>query len=257
MPTVSNPFAGTDPAARASAVRTLLGAAAATILLYFIPYASYLTYPLRLLVTFIHEGSHALVALLTGGHVYSIAIRPDASGVTLTSGGFGPLIYSAGYLGATAFGALLIALLRRGTPGRTLLMMTAIAVGLVTLAIPASLLFAAMPGDRFWMLFGLFWGVVITGGLVLASRRMTPSTAAWTSAFIGVQCILNALFDLHTLFTLSVSTGVPTDARGMQSLTLIPAPVWAVLWIVMSFAMLLFVLRPVKRTAPVTEYAKF
>ncbi|MDQ3257955.1 MAG: M50 family metallopeptidase, partial [Acidobacteriota bacterium] len=50
-------------------VRTLLFAAALTVLLWFVPFAELLTYPFRIFVTFIHEGGHALAAILTGNSV--------------------------------------------------------------------------------------------------------------------------------------------------------------------------------------------
>jgi len=41
----------------------LIIATVITIVLWFIPFADYLVYPIRLFVTFIHEASHALIAV--------------------------------------------------------------------------------------------------------------------------------------------------------------------------------------------------
>ena len=65
----------------------LLTAAALSILLWFIPFAEVLTYPFRLFVTFIHEGGHALAALVTGNSVESLSIATNASGETYTTQG--------------------------------------------------------------------------------------------------------------------------------------------------------------------------
>ena len=94
---------------------TLLVAAALSVLLWFIPFAEILTYPFRIFVTFIHEGGHAIGALLTGNSVASLSVAPNASGETYTT--YGGLlsqmfISSAGYIGAMAFGALLLVLIR-------------------------------------------------------------------------------------------------------------------------------------------------
>ncbi len=62
----------------------------------------YFLYPFKLFVTTVHEACHALVTRLTGGNVQMISISPDESGLTLTSGGFRPLISMAGYLGTAA-----------------------------------------------------------------------------------------------------------------------------------------------------------
>ena len=241
----SNPFAGGTPAARAHATKMLLAACAIVIALYFVPYAGFVTYPLRILVTFIHEGSHALMALVLGGAVSSVAIQPDGSGVTMAGAAPGlpsMLVASAGYLGATLYGALVIGLLRRGIPGRVLLLVTGALVGMVTLGVFLGLLATHN-------LFGLGWGCLLTLALGIAGWKLSPKVAGWFAAFIGVQCVANAFFDLNTLFSLSVSTGVATDARNMQSMTLIPAAFWAVLWLATAVGMLWFVLRPGRKTA--------
>jgi hypothetical protein len=173
-------------------VRNLLLAAVLTVALYFIPYAGFVTYPIRLLVTFIHEGSHALAALLTGGMPHMMAIQPDGSGVTYTSGGWGAAISTAGYLGATLYGAVLIAALRRGVPGSKLMTVTGVIVGLMTVLLTRNL-------------FGFFWGALLCVGLIAGGRKLSTEAAAWGAGFIGVQCVLNALFDLRTLFDLTVA----------------------------------------------------
>ena len=218
----------TLPGARS--LQHLIIAALITAALYFVPYLSFLTYPIRLLVTFIHEGSHALAALVTGGHVASLIIRPDGSGVTWSAGGVAPFVASAGYLGATLFGALLIAALRRGIAARHLLLLTGTIIGLLTLcfARPTN----ADAADTLANLpLTIGAGVILSAGLIIAGLRLPERSAVFVASFIGVQCILNALFDLNTLFTLSVNGVTQSDAGNMQNMTLIPAVVWAVLWL--------------------------
>src|SRR5437868_10266450 len=94
----------------------LLLATVITLVLWFLPYAEYLVYPVRLFVTFIHESSHALVAVLTGGSVQSLTIASDGSGLTYSApAGFfgGVLTSSAGYLGTTIAGVLMLYLIRK------------------------------------------------------------------------------------------------------------------------------------------------
>jgi len=64
---------------------TLLLAAAVSIALWFIPFAGVLSYPFRIFVTFIHEGGHAVAALLTGNSVQSLSVAMNASGETYTT----------------------------------------------------------------------------------------------------------------------------------------------------------------------------
>ena len=65
----------------------LLTAALISIVLWFVPFAEILTYPFRIFVTFIHEGGHAIAALLTGNSVASLSVATNASGETYTSQG--------------------------------------------------------------------------------------------------------------------------------------------------------------------------
>ena len=95
------------------------------MLLWFIPFAEFLTYPFRIFVTFIHEGGHALAALLTGNSVASLSVAMNASGETYTTqGGLISQIFisSAGYLGSMAFGALLLVLIRKAVAARIVLL---------------------------------------------------------------------------------------------------------------------------------------
>ena len=86
---------------------------------------SFSTYPFRIFVTFIHEGGHAIAALLTGNSVASLSVATNASGETYTTqGGLISQIFisSAGYLGSMAFGALLLVLIRKAVAARIVLL---------------------------------------------------------------------------------------------------------------------------------------
>ena len=228
---LANESAG-DPTRDRGALQTLLLATAVTVLLWFVPYASAVTYPLRLLGTFIHEGGHALAALATGGTVREIEVYADGSGVTYALGGSAFATIWAGYLGATLYGALLIALVRRGTSGRTLLVATGALIGVLTLLFTRNL-------------FGFGWGAVLAAALVLLGLRLAPRAADWAAAFLGVQCALNALFDLRTLLFLSSrQPAATTDAVLMSGILPLPPVVWAVVWTALSLALLWLAARP-------------
>ncbi len=216
-------------------VRTLLIATLITLALWFIPYAEILTYPFRIFVTFIHEGGHAIAALLTGNSVASLSVAANASGETYTTeGGLLSQIFvsSAGYLGAMAYGALLLVLIRRAVAARIVLLSSAAFILVLTTVFglwkPLSL---GMWG-RF-SFFTLLAGVAITTGLVAIARYASARVASFFVSFLAVQCILNAILDLKTVFFLSTPFGpsVPTDAMNMSNATGVPAIFWAILWI--------------------------
>lgn len=61
-----------------------------------------------MLVIAFHEFGHAITAVITGGHVKSIALDPHEGGVTHMTGGVSAFTLPAGYLGSSLIGALLI-----------------------------------------------------------------------------------------------------------------------------------------------------
>jgi hypothetical protein len=200
-------------------IATLLAITAALLFINMIPGASALLYPIRLLVTYVHEGMHALAALMTGGSVLSIAVQPDMSGLTWTRGGIGFLITSAGYLGTLLCGAICTFGLKHGVSPKAVL---AAIGGIVVMNI-------AYMG--FGNPFGTFWGFVLCGiiGVGLAS-----STVAYVLApLLSIQLLLGAFYDMQTLLALS-TMGAQTDAQSMANMTGIPAVVWAVFWLGIS-----------------------
>src|SRR4026209_1309833 len=115
---------------------TLLIAATIWVVLAFIPYAEFLTYPFRIFVTSIHEGGHALAALLTGNSVASLSVAMNASGETYTTqGGLISQVFisSAGYLGSLAFGAVLLVLIRKAIAARIVLLSCAVLIFALTM----------------------------------------------------------------------------------------------------------------------------
>ena len=225
----------------------LIAAAVISIVFWFIPYAELLTYPFRLFVTFIHEGGHAIAALLTGNSVESLSIATNASGETYTSqGGTISQIFvaSAGYISAMAYGALLLVLIRRSIAARVVLIGSA---GLVLALTLIYGLFKPLMSGVAWsgIPFTLLSGVLLSVGLVALARLASSRVATFFVSFLAVQCILNALLDLKTVFFLSspFQPSVPTDALNMANATGIPAMFWAVAWITIAVGMLVLTMR--------------
>jgi hypothetical protein len=226
---------------------TLLVAATISVVLWFIPFAEFLTYPFRIFVTFIHEGGHALAALLTGNSVASLSVAMNASGETYTTqGGLVSqfFISSAGYLGAMAFGALLLVLIRKAVAARIVLVGCAVFVFALTMIYG---LFKPVFSMTAWsgIPFTLLAGTLLSVGLVLIAKFASPRVATFFVSFLAVQSVLNALFDLKTVFFLAAPFGpaVPTDAVNMANATGIPAIFWTVLWIAFALGILWFAMR--------------
>lgn len=224
---------------------TLLAVATAlTVVLWFIPYAEYAVYPIRLFVTFIHESAHALVALLTGGSVQSLTIAADGSGVVYSapSSILGAIFTSsAGYLGTTAFGVLLLYLIRRNVSSHKVLFSLGALLGVITIVFGV-----IFPVFNFLSLNVPFSSVAftVTAGLVLAVGLMalalysSARVANFAVAFLAIQCLLNALSDLKTLFFVNApligADAISSDAGNMAAATGVPAIVWTIIWILAS-----------------------
>ena len=226
---------------------TLLVAAALSIILWFIPFAEILTYPFRLFVTFIHEGGHAIAALLTGNSVGSLSVAINASGETYTTKGgliSQALVSSAGYLGSMAYGAMLLVLIRKAIAARVVLVGSAVVIMVLTVVyglLAPIFTWGALSGIPFTLLAG----TILSIGLIAVAKFAKPRMATFFVSFLAVQCVLNALLDLKTVFFLSspFAPTAPTDAVNMANATGIPALFWATAWIVISLGILALTMR--------------
>jgi hypothetical protein len=277
-------------------VRWLVVAILLTVFLSFLPFAQIITYPFLIFSTFIHETSHAFAAVLTGGEVESLIVTPNGSGMTYTRGGLRFVTSSAGYLGTTLFGALLLLLSRNQKNVRRVLLGSALFVLLVTalfvghtnnvlvIAMIASIVILAgismrpdhgaqtnkkplmavalgilmllagyliLTRSLFSWAAGLLIATALFGVVRLASIRF----AHFFLIFLAVQCSLNALEAIKTVYFLSLGSTCGNDAATMASLTGIPAWIWAILWAFLSIVILAistaFYVRKSFRTSPI------
>jgi len=218
------------------------------VISWFIPLTGYIVYPLQLFATFIHEGSHVLATVITGNSVQSLTVSPDASGevYSMGTGWFSQLlISSAGYLGTTAFGALLLTWMRYGHSSRIALYFSAGFVGVMTvvfgfLAPIWNLLATVTVGS---LLFTIFSGAILAVALAAIAKFASLKWVNFALAFLAVQCLLNAVFSLIDLFFISAMTNLHSDAANMATATGIPGIVWVFLWMGISIIMISIGLR--------------
>jgi hypothetical protein len=213
--------------------RLLIAATLASVVLAFVPGADILLYPVVLFGTIVHEGGHAVMAILTGGGVQSIGINPDGSGVTYSIGGIPAFTYMAGYLGATLFGAAALHIGRRKGAGRRSLILMAILVLAVTL---------------FWIHpwsspFGFVTGIAISALMFAAARFVSEPAAHFLASFLAVQLSLNALYGIRTLLFITTHTSIDNDAVFMARDYLLTPWFWAGLWAILSIGILAVSLR--------------
>ena len=179
-------------------------------------------YPIRLLVTFLHEFGHALGALLTGGSVENVQINPDGSGFTKTMGGSRSVILMGGYLGSTLLGNLLLLIGARGK-------------GLVK---PFSILLALA-----MIATGLFWfnSLFTTGTLILFAGviiflSLRTKFVKDVILFLGMASIIYIIQDFNV--------GPSSDLQHYSEVVgLFPPNVWMYVWLVLAVILLIINIR--------------
>jgi Peptidase M50B-like len=201
-------------------------AVAVSLAISLTPWAPFLLYPFRLFTTWVHESGHALMTVLVGGRVRSIAIEPDGSGLTqsLVPVGrmAGGLVASSGYLGAAVVGCLLIAATRVQKWAPAILMSLG-ACMLVTVVFWMRNLYG------FWVV--LAWGVV----LVTLARKGIANAPRFLLSLLAIQVALNSVYDIRVLFLIDRGH---SDAATMARLFLLPSWVWAIAWMLTSVVLL-------------------
>ena len=210
---------------------TLWIAAAVCLAVSLTPWGPLALYPFTLFTTWVHECSHALAAVLCGGTVASVTIQPDTSGLTrslmpasrLAQG----VVASAGYLGASLVGCLLVSASRVERHAKPILWGIAVFM-LVTLV-----LWIRNPFGAFVV---VAWAIAL---FALAGKRATRGVAGFAISVLAIQVALNAVFNIRVLFLVNG----PSDAQTMARLFALPAWFWASLWMGISVFLLVSTLR--------------
>ncbi|MBN1501225.1 MAG: M50 family metallopeptidase [Spirochaetes bacterium] len=83
------------------------------IILIIVFWNTFPLFPVKLFVVLLHEISHGIAAVITGGGISSISVTLDEGGMCYTYGGSQFLILSAGYLGSMLWGGLILLLSSR------------------------------------------------------------------------------------------------------------------------------------------------
>ena len=187
-------------------------------------------YPFKLFTTWVHECGHAVMTLIVGGRVSSIVIESNTTGITsslIPQGRIAQgLVASAGYLGASIVGCLLMTA-ARGRKGAHAILWTIGAVMLVTLAIWIR--------NPFGLAVVLIWSIA----LMALSRHASGPVSSFVLSLLAVQVALDSVYDIRVLFLMH---GGYSDADTMARLFLLPAWLWASVWMLLSIAMLTWTL---------------
>ena len=192
-------------------------------------------YPFKLLVVLMHESGHAVATHLIGGSVDWITISPNEGGLTqsryVDTLFHHIVVSSAGYVGSTVSGCVLIFTAARARTGKLPLLLLA-----------AWTLFTALVWVGFRDLFTLGFTLACTFALFVVARFGNSLVRKLLLAFLASFSVLYALFDIKDDL-LHLNGSSQTDAAALAQVTFIPAIVWGVAWGALSLVLVFLTLR--------------
>lgn len=245
-PEASVPWAATMVNRRVSRGQILI-VVAMTTALWLVFESSWPMIPVKILATLIHEAGHALALEAMGGSVEWLVVNEHGGGVTSgrlddpDSSVAQVVVASAGYLGTTTVGALLLegaAHLRRGRIALLTLAGAVVALGLawVPLRVDVDSFTAQATGsDSGDGRFTIF--VCAAAVTVLIALAWQPSVRLRTGAVVALATAfcLAGVEDLRQVMDWSAQGG-HSDAVAAAEATGLSSWMWAVIWLLVGAA---------------------
>lgn len=193
---------------------------------------SVVVWPLRLFVVFLHELSHGLAAVVTGGAIVRIELSPAEGGLCVTRGGARWFVLSAGYLGSLLWGVLFLLVGARGRRDREAVSVLGVMTLIVTLVYVRSL-------------FGFAYGLAAGATLLAVAWKLPAAASDAVLALVGSVSCLYAVWDIASDVLLRDVPG--SDANALARLTGVPAVLWGVFWVLAALAVTAWALRRAAR----------
>lgn len=185
-------------------------------------------YPLKLLVVFFHESSHALATLLTGGSVKEFVINQRQGGHVVSEGGNIFIILSAGYIGSLLWGVLIYVASVKSSYDKSIMSALGLSIIIITVVLSSSV---------FSWLFGLFSG----GAMLLMARFLANKYNDFILRLIGLTSMMYAPLDIYS-DTISRSY-LESDAYLLAEYTGGTTLLWGGVWILISIMVIFYCLK--------------
>ncbi len=174
-------------------------------------------YPLKIFVVMLHEISHGIASLVTGGVIERIVLDPYQGGACYCGGGNAFVTLSAGYLGSLFWGVVLLAATGvRRVPNQLLVFLVGALVLLLT-------------GLYVRNGFGLFFGLAFGAALMVAGRKLGSGASRVLMTALGLTSCLYAILDIKS--DVLDRPHLESDAAMLADITGIPTMTWGIVWI--------------------------
>ncbi len=199
------------------------------LLKYIIPFGGIITYPINLLVTFLHEFWHAFFALITGGSVHWLVVNADWSWFTKISWWINDFVTAGWYLGSAIFGNLLLYIGFKPTPSPSLVRRGNSLAENILYFLSALMVFVSI----FW------FNWIVSSLIILALAGILFSLAKYTKydsvilQFLGISSIIFIIED----FNVWPSSDLAHFSK------FLPESVWMIVWLILVIAMTLWNLK--------------
>jgi hypothetical protein len=190
-----------------------------------------LIYPIKLFVVILHEFSHGLAAVVTGGRIVRIEVSQQVGGVCYTMGGSRLIVTSAGYLGSICWGGLILLIAARTKYDN-----------LMGIIIGGFLILVAILYIR--NLFGFLFTAGFGAVLAIASYKAKNVLIDLVMKFLGMTSCLYVLIDIKEDLIDRTNIGSDADAiarlLGSQSLS-VPIGIAWILIAIFAFGCFLWI----------------
>jgi peptidase M50B-like protein len=212
----------------------------ALIGLIFLGWSTPFLQPIKLMVVLLHEMSHGLMALASGGTVYDIVITADEGGACRSGGGNGALIAAAGYLGSMFFGGMIL----RASRGRAGVPVAFALLTLLLLGAAVTVIHDSYSRTFAMTLAGIFIFLGLIAPIVIGAIGLRV---------MGTVSCLYAIFDIYSDLLIGGGGGggrFENDAQTFSNLTGAPVQAVGVAWFLVSVLFFIAILRSSLEVAP-------
>lgn len=195
-------------------------------------------YPLKLLIVFFHESSHALMTIATGGQVIELEIDRMQGGHVISAGGNRFITLTAGYLGSLIWGVVIYLLAVGSKYDKAIMFCLGIIIMAVTTLFVRDLFAFGFSG-----LTGLF--------MILMGVKAPMQINDIILRVIGVTSMSYVPLDVYsdTIARTSLRSDAFMLAEEFGGTTVL----WGTIWLLVSVVILIATLKISLKFSPVTE----
>jgi hypothetical protein len=185
-------------------------------------------YPLKLLVVFFHESSHALATVFTGGTVKELVIVKEQGGHVISAGGNRFIILSAGYLGSLFWGVGIYLSSVKTDYDKKIMAFLGLTVGVITVLFTHSI-------------FNWVFGLLTTGTMLISAEFLATIYNDFLLRLIGLTNMAYVPLDIYsdTILRSNLSSDAFMLASEFGGATVI----WGGLWMLISLVIIFLCLR--------------